>query len=219
MVIVIMMRTIHTTDPWAMRTHIYIHTYKYTSVGELRPPPVLVVISILQADHVRRIGQHLAQQQLSPYVPVLDSGVRLVGILEIRQYVVADEAEARHRWWPIAITGWCPPKIRMRVMLVLSDLLCWWSSGYLLSAHPAGSVHPSLSCISTTSIINITRSSTGGLLLLLLLHLESQHTWRDQVSCVCGIAFIAVTILYYTILHYTLLHYTMQAMLCYTTVC
>jgi len=75
----------------------YIYTCIYTSVGELRPPPVLVVIGILQADHVRRIGQHLAQQQLSPYVPVLDSGVRLVGILEIRQYVVADEAEARHR--------------------------------------------------------------------------------------------------------------------------
>ena len=50
----------------------------------------------LQADHVERIGQHLAQQQLSACVPVLDSGVRLVGILEIRQYVVADEAEARH---------------------------------------------------------------------------------------------------------------------------
>jgi hypothetical protein len=45
------------------------------------------------------------------------------------------------------------------------------------------------------------------------------HAVRDQVSCVCGIAFIAVTILYYTILHYTLLHYTMHAMLCYTTVC
>jgi hypothetical protein len=114
--------------------------------------------------------------------------VRLVGILEIRQYVVADEAEARHRWWPTAITGWCPPKIMMRVMLVLIDLLCWWSSGYPLSAHPAGSVYPSLSCISisTTSIhadINITWPSTiGGLLLLLLLHLESQHTWCDQVS-------------------------------------
>jgi hypothetical protein len=74
----------------------YIYTYIYTSVGELRPPPVLVVIDILQANHVRRVGQHLAQQQLSPCVPVLDSGVRLVGILEIRQYVVADETEARH---------------------------------------------------------------------------------------------------------------------------
>ena len=70
----------------------YIYIYIYTSVGELRH---LVVIGILQTDHVRRIGQHLAQQQLSPCVPVL--GVRLVGILEIRQYVVADETEARHR--------------------------------------------------------------------------------------------------------------------------
>ena len=39
--------------------------------------------------------------------------------------------------------------------------------------------------------------------------------------CVCGIAFIAVTILYYTILYYTtlyytLLHYSMHAMLCYS---
>ncbi len=152
---------------------------------------------------------------------------RLVGILEIREYVVADEAEARHNWWPTAITGRCLPKIRMRVMLVLSDLLCWWTRGYPLSVHPAGSVHPSLNCISTTSIhagINITRSSAGGL--LLLLHLESQHTWRDQVSCVCGIAFIAVTILFYTILYYTILHYTIlfsttlyyacYVMLCYS---
>ena len=120
------------------------------------------------------------------------------------QCVVADKAEARHRWWP---------------------------SEYPLSAHPAGSVHPSLSCISTTSIhagINITWSSTEGLLLLLLLllHLESQHTWRDQVSttrlclwdCLhrCNYTILHYTILYYTILYSTTLYYASYVMLCYS---